>query len=384
MISDWDVIVAGAGPAGSTAAIAARRADPAARVLLLDAAQFPRDKVCGDGVAPHVFDVLAELGVEPGALTAGTVPVRRLRLRSPTGIEAARPFTRPAYVIPRRWFDHRLLDHAVWAGAELHRHRVRAVDVTGGSVLVDGRFRAPVLIAADGAESVVRRTRRLRQPPAGTVALAVRGYAAADRLPVAEQFLTLPAARWPAYAWAFPIGNGVANVGYGELLTDRPVSRAHLLAQLGELLPGHHLADVRGHRLPLSTGRPKYTDGPILLTGDAASLINSLTGEGIYYAVLSGRLAGAAARSADPAGNYRRGMRRALAVHLRQTDLIAALYRRPALIDAVVAAARADQGTFDCLVDLGLAAGMLRPGAVARVAHRLARRGRGDEPMLIS
>ena len=371
-----DVVVVGAGPAGAAAAIAARRADPAARVLLLDAAEFPRDKVCGDGVAPHALDVLAELGVDTAALVAGTTAVPRLRLRSPGGALAARPFVRAAHVVPRLWFDERLVRVAVAAGAELRRHRVRTIRRVGAHLMVDDLVRARVVIGADGAESVVRRQVQARPPRAGTVAVAIRGYARVQPWPVDEQLLVLTRAHWPAYAWVFPVGDGTANVGYGELLRRPPPSRRALEQRLHALLPG--LAGstpdrLRGHRLPLSTGRPRFAHGDVLLVGDAASLINPLTGEGIYYAVESGRLAGTAAVGADPGRTYSDGMHQVLGTHLRQTDGIGRLGRWPALLDAGVAAAHDHRHVFDALVEVGLGAGRIDTRTAAYVTARVLR-----------
>ncbi len=358
----WDVVIVGAGPAGATAALAALRHDPDAAVLLVDAQAFPRDKVCGDGVAPQALDVLAGLGVDVDALVAGTAPVTSLRLTSPGGVRAVRPFARAARVVPREQFDDRLLQAALRAGAQLQRRRVRTVEPVGDHVVVDGTLRARAVIGADGAESVVRRACGVRAAPAGTVAVAVRGYAPAGAWLADEQVLTMTRRDWPAYAWAFPIGDGRVNVGYGQLVGAVHPTRAQLTDRLARLLPDAGPGPLRGHRLPLSTGRPEVGRGRVLLAGDAASLINPLTGEGIYYAVLSGRLAGAAALSADPAGTYRATLRRALGPHLRQTDLLSRLAARPRLVDAVTAAAAADQRVFDALVEIGLARGRVTPG----------------------
>ncbi len=360
-----DLIVVGAGPAGSAAAIAALRARPDAGVLLLDTADFPRDKVCGDGIAPHALDVLDGLGVDTGALVAGTRPVTRLHLRSPGGRHARRSTARPAHVVPRQDFDARLLDVARAAGATVARHRVRTVRVGRDDVVVDGVLRARVVIGADGAESTVRRQVGAGRPRRGTVALALRGYADAAEFPEGEQLLTMTRLHWPAYAWVFPIGDGRANVGYGELVQDRVPTRAHLEQRLRALVPPGLVPDtLRGHRLPLSNGRPALAHGPVLLAGDAASLINPLTGEGIFYAVLSGAAAGAAAMAADPACAYRRALADALGAHFRQTDLLARLGRWPALLDLSVAAAARSQATFDTVVEIGLGAGRLGPADV--------------------
>jgi geranylgeranyl reductase family protein len=368
---DWDLVVVGGGPAGSTAAIAALRADPGARVLLLDAADFPRDKVCGDGVAPQALDVIEELGVDVAALVEGTRPVTGLRMVSPGGVEVARAFARTAAVVPRVLLDERLVRAAVAAGAVLRRRRVRTVVASGDLVLVDGDIRARTVVGADGAESVVRRQCGAHPARSGTVAVALRGYASADRWPEGEQLITMASAHWPAYAWAFPVGDGTANVGYGQLVGAVAPTRAHLTARLHELLPGLAPLPLRGHRLPLSTGRPEVGHGGVLLAGDAASLINPLTGEGIYYAVLSGALAGAAALTPDPARTYRRALRRRLGRHLRHTDLLARLTRRPWPLDVATTAANTGQDAFDRFVEIGLGAGTLDARLVVALARAL-------------
>ncbi|MGB7450415.1 MAG: NAD(P)-binding protein, partial [Ornithinimicrobium sp.] len=111
----WDLVVVGAGPAGSTAAVSALRARPGCRVLLLDRADFPRDKACGDGIAPHVFDVWSRLG-EPLHFPDHP-PVWSLGLDSGR-VRVDRTMARPARVVPRRTFDAALVDAAVRRGAE--------------------------------------------------------------------------------------------------------------------------------------------------------------------------------------------------------------------------------------------------------------------------
>ena len=241
-IEDWDVIVVGAGPAGASAAISTRYTDPRLRVLMLDRADFPRDKSCGDGIAPHVFDRLKMVGVT--GIEDGWTPLTRLELARGSS-SVAGEMARPVHVIPRQVFDARLVERAVDVGVTLVKHRVTEVEVTDDAVVLDGRYRAPVVIAADGAHSVLRHHLGLTD---GKRALAIRGYGPTPPDRVGTQVIRYGDRRQPSYAWAFDRGDGLSNIGYGELLpeerTDDPPSRAVLLEQLERLLPGS-VADRR-------------------------------------------------------------------------------------------------------------------------------------------
>lgn len=367
----WDVVVVGGGPAGAACAAAVRQAAPTARVLVLDRADFPRDKVCGDGIAPEAFDVLEDLGIDRGVLTTGYPAVARLRLRSPGGATVERAMPRPAHVVPRTVFDDRLLTAALADGAEFRRHNVHRLVVHPAQVDVDGLFSASVVVGADGAESVVRRLVGI-PPNRGTqTAIAIRGYAAEPAGLGGVQLITTTEQRWPAYAWSFPLGDGLANVGYGELVSAE-VTRAALLAGLDRLLPRVEPVGLKAHRLPLSTGRPRQPDGRVLLAGDAASLINPLTGEGIFYAVLSGALAGrAAVRGAEAGRAYRRALRQRLSRHLRHSSTAARLSTWPRLMDAAFRAAAGNPRVFDDVVRLGLADGLLTPRTLGAAVRSL-------------
>jgi menaquinone-9 beta-reductase len=368
----WDLAIVGGGPAGATAALAALDACPGARVLLLDRADFPRDKACGDGIAAHALDVLAGLGVRP---VDGYRPVHRLRVGFPDGPVTSGLMRRAAYVVPRLVLDVRLVAAAVDRGAQLRRQVVRTVEQCESHVLVDG-IAARVVIGADGANGVVRRQVGLGDPRAGTVAVAIRGYAPVLTGTDTEQVITLGGRNWPAYAWSFPLGDGRANVGYGEVLVPgRPLRRRYLLDRLDDLLPGAGAdgSGWRAHHLPLSSGRPTQPDGRVLLAGDALSLINPLTGEGIYYAVLSGALAGRAAVSGvDPGRAYRVALRRELGRHLRHTTVAARLTRNHRIVGAGVTAAARRPEVFDDLVELGLGRGLITTRLLSGLARAVA------------
>jgi len=364
----WDLIVAGAGPAGAAAALQAGLLRPGAAVLLLDKAAFPRDKACGDGIAPHGVDELAALGAEHAL--DGYPPIHRLRIRAPGGGEVAGRPSRPNRVVPRRVFDARLVEVAVARGAVLVRERVRSVEERPGHVVVNGGLAGRALVGADGANSAVRRLLGVPANPPGDLAIAVRGYAPAGPGPL-EQFIGWVPDGWPAYVWSFPTGTGLANVGYGLLRSRFSGGRAELFERLRLLLPEAQPdeASLRAHHLPFSTHRPPPGRGRVLLAGDAASLVNPLSGEGIYYALASGRLAATAALLApeDPAATYRRLLARALGRHFRHSAVLARAIRSQRLASAAMLASGASPALFDALVEMGLGQARLTAGLLARL-----------------
>ena len=361
----WDLAVVGAGPAGAAAALGALRMRPDLSVLLIDRAGFPRDKACGDGIAPHVLDLLGDVGVT--GLLDDRVPVNRLRLER-RDVTVDRRMRRSAYVVPRSIFDDRLVTAACAAGARLFRHRVRDLTLGPASVSLDGVITARVVVGADGAHSRVRTAIGLRDGP---MALALRGYAPTTPARRAAQVIVFGLNRQPSYAWSFDRGDGLANIGYGEVLSggqQRP-TRQLLIARLEELLPGSTTGATawRAHHLPLSAWRWPHPNGRVLLAGDAAGLVNPMTGEGIYHAVATGLIAGRIVAAAGPGEDrhlgrrYRRAVRIFLAGHLKHSAFTAKLATIPQILEPGILAAAKDQRVFDDLVELGLGRGCLTP-----------------------
>jgi menaquinone-9 beta-reductase len=372
--SVWDLIVVGAGPAGAAAALEAKRLRPDAAVLLLDKAAFPRDKPCGDGVGPHAVDQLAALGA--ASVLAGYPPIRRLRLRSPRGRELAGEPARPNHVVPRQVLDARLVEAAVAAGACLGQARVRRLEQRDGLVVVDGELAARTVVGADGANSAVRRLLGAAPNPDRHLAIAVRGYAPAPP-GRPEQLIAWVAEGWPAYVWSFPTGTGIANVGYGLLRSRLHGGKPALHQRLRALLPAAEpdQGSLRAHHLPFSSHRPPAGRGRVLLAGDAASLVNPISGEGIYYALASGRLAAQAALRAPerPAAAYRRLLAATFGRHLRHAAVLARAIRSPTLAEAGLAAAVGTPALFDTLVELGLGQARITPRLLAALPAGLLR-----------
>jgi flavin-dependent dehydrogenase len=251
---------------------------------------------------------------------------------------------------------------------------------------------ARIVVGADGAYSAVRAAIGL--PPGRRRAVAIRGYAPVPAERCGAQVIVFADRRQPAYAWSFDCGDGLANIGYGELrgagdAADQP-TRALFLAAVEELLPGstRGATSWRASHLPLSSWRWQQPDGRVLLAGDAAGLVNPVTGEGIYYAVATGVHAGRSAAAAIAAGEddgagrrHRRAVRALLGTHLRHTDAASRLVSVPAVVAAGLRAAAGDQRVFDDLVELGLGRGRLSTRTVRGMAT--AARRRGSEPQAV-
>jgi menaquinone-9 beta-reductase len=323
-----EVIVVGAGPGGATAAILL--AQKGYDVLLLDRSTFPRDKVCGDAVPGRALDLLAALEMGEKIRAAGFYPLTMLRLVSPRGYVMDAPMRGadsafPSVVVPRPAFDAILQEHAVAAGAEFLQAQVQA------PLLEDGRIagvRARVgnevrelhsrlVIGADGSTSTIARALRPADQLGRHRGVAIRAYCQElELLPHHAEFY-LYEEILPGYAWIFPLGAGQANIGVGMRLDTFREGKHNLQEILERFLQmpairerlgsAAQLENIASWQLNLGSekGVQRAYDGA-LLVGDAASLINPLTGGGIGNAVNSGWLAALVAHEAFLKGDLSR------------------------------------------------------------------------------
>jgi geranylgeranyl reductase family protein len=314
-----DVIVVGAGPAGSTAAY--RLAAAGADVLLLDRARFPRDKPCGGGVTGRAARLIP-FSIDP--VVEHVVTHADLRLRY--GRKHARGSGRPlVYMTQRRRLDHYLAERAAEAGADF-RDGMRVTDVAAnGAVAVTAggeRFEAEALIGADGVNGMTARALDLGGNT--TVGVALEGNLPHDEIDASryEGRVALELGIVPGgYGWVFPKGDHV-NVGVGGWGREAPNLRDHLrrlCAEHGARF--EDLQDLRGYRLPLRSPKATLARGRALIVGDAAGLIDPISGDGMYEGFLSSKLASEAVvdllagrqRTLDPYGPR---LVRLLATHL--------------------------------------------------------------------
>ncbi len=324
---DADVIVVGAGPAGSTTAY--HLAQAGVDVLLLEKTTFPREKVCGDGLTPRAVKAITAMGIDTSE-RAGWLHNKGLRIIG-GGMRLELPWpdlaSFPDYglVRPRSDFDDLLVRQAVKAGVVLRENTTvqapviddRTGRITGVTTKTeDGAevtYRAPLVVAADGNSSRLSLAMGLQVRDDRPMGVAVRTYYRSPRHD--DDWLESWLELWdkssasaggrerllPGYGWIFGVGDGTSNVGLGILNTSSAwgkVDYRDLLRRWLDQTPEewgyreeNRTQPVRGAALPMGFNRqPHYTRG-MLLVGDSGGMVNPFNGEGIAYAMESGQLA---------------------------------------------------------------------------------------------
>jgi geranylgeranyl reductase family protein len=289
-VKHYDAIVVGGGPAGSTTAY--RLADQGASVLLADKATFPRDKPCGGGMTMRA---VRQCPVDPTPVVEELVDQVELRFRY--GAAVVHRTNEPVvWMTQRQRLDAFLLDAARERGVEVREGVKISIEPDNTVSFGNGeKARGQVLVGADGANGITARALGLG---AGvTYGVAYEGNARYPALP-RERYarrLVLELADIPGgYAWVFPKGDH-ANVGVGGWESEGPKLKAHLRrACEAHGLDPDSLESLRGHRLPLRHPGTKIAGERALLVGDAAGLIDPVSGDGMFECFVSSRLATAA------------------------------------------------------------------------------------------
>ncbi len=351
---DADVLVTGGGPAGASCAF--HLAQAGFKVMLIDLASFPRDKVCGDFVGPVAIRELEGMGITGSSSFQHTHTIRNAAVfldgvhQLTKEIPSVRDLPDHGRVIPREQLDNWILEKAKEAGVrvitscKLFHYQVFSNAVTSHCKTAAGElsFTTRYLVGADGSNSALSRMLNGSKPQTEYRIIAARAYYKNVRCIGDQAELYFTGKSFPGYYWLFPTGPDSANVGIGMVLDSFPEEEINLKKLLEDLIAHDetlHMkmagAELQGKIVgwPLSTYNPDATivSDRIVLTGDAAGLINSLNGEGIQYALLSGRWAAEALagclRGEGTLAAYTKRVRSELALDMNLSNFVVQMIR---------------------------------------------------------
>lgn len=372
-----DIVIAGAGPSGVSASLFLSQSK--VKHLVIEKASFPRDKVCGDALSGKVFShlkhVIPSIHDDFTADTNHFIPSYGVRFVAPNGKNLDVPFSpgltlsdkSPGFISKRLYFDEYIFQKCVeqpFAQIMQSTELVKLLQTEEGLILTikhDGKestILTKLLISAEGERSPTSRmVYQTNERDYDNFSAGIRAYYSGVTEFQSMNFIELHFIKdfLPGYFWIFPLPNGLANVGVGMLSRDVSKKKLNLKKMMEQIIEHHPIISKRfthaklegkitGWGLPLGRKQQDISIERILLCGDAASLIDPFTGEGIGNAILSGRYAAQTAVKALQLGNfsaeflkdYDQTVYKKIGSELKLSSTLLSLCRYPRLFNFVV------------------------------------------------
>ena len=400
----YDVLIVGAGPSGSNAAISYKELNPSLKVGLIDKAIFPRDKSCGDAIGPGVISALKRFNNEHILEDEPQVVSTTLYGPDNIGIQNYIPEVKNkedsiVYVIPRIDLDNRILDLAKNSDVDVIEGLsfVSFEEQSNKSILVKFKneeeeflFSTNLLIGADGANSRIRKQLNLKKNSDWHKAIAIRAYI--DSPNYIEIFkertlmFEINVSAEKGYAWAFPSRGSLLNIGIGVPLSIFKKDKLNINKLLDDFINqlesrGVIIENVRkqkSYMLPFASSRPKLVKNiNVALIGDASSMINPMSGEGIFYGMEAGYLLAKntnklIASEQLPTGilKYEKEFSKRFRKHYISCALARLILQSPFMTKRLLKVASNDQETIDFVIELLFDEAYLTLSEVIKITYK--------------
>ena len=383
----FDVVIIGAGPSGSNAAISYKKLNPNLKIALVDKAIFPRDKSCGDAFGPGVISALKRFGNEHILEDEPEVVSTTLFGPKNIGIQNYIPEVKNkedsiVYVIPRLDLDNRILNLAKEEEVETfegYRFSKFFNNEESVSVEIENEAKekyileAKLLVGADGANSRVRKSLNLKQNSDWNKAIAIRAYIdSPNYLEIFKErtlMFEINVSAIKGYAWAFPSKGNLLNIGIGVPLSvfkKEKMDIKNLLDEFVKTLESRgviveNLRMEKSFMLPFASSRPKLAHKRVALIGDAGSMINPMSGEGIFYGMEAGFLLAnetyqlineSASMLNVGISKYEKVFNKRFGKHFLSCSLARLVFQSPFMTKRLLNIASLDQHTIDFVVEL--------------------------------
>ena len=400
----YDVLIIGAGPSGSNAAISYKNLNPNLKVGLIDKSIFPRDKSCGDAIGPGVISALKRFNNQHILDNEPQVVSTTLYGPENIGIQNYIPEVKNkedsiVYVIPRIDLDNRILNLAkdldvdVFEGYsfvsfEKDSDNKLVVEIKNGDNIT--KLGAKILVGADGANSRVRKQLNVNTNSDWHKAIAIRAYIdSPNYLEIFKErtlMFEINVSAEKGYAWAFPSKGNLLNIGIGVPLNIFKKEKLDINVLLQDFITQltnrgvvvENIRDEKSYLLPFASSRPKFkNDINVALIGDASSMINPMSGEGIFYGMEAGYLLAKNTYNLIDSSDLTKGIadyEKAFSKRFRKHYLSCALARlllqSPFMTKRLLKVASNDQNTIDFVVELLFDEAYLTFGEVMKIVYK--------------